>query len=99
MLSPAVVDFFETALRRGNDALNIEDLAVSPDSPGLGKTLEGLDIRGVTGATVLAILRDGNPLVSPPGDLALAAGDRLLALGTGDQLRRLEKLIAAGTAR
>jgi hypothetical protein len=35
---------------------------------------------------VLAILRDGQPLVSPPGDLALAAGD---------QLRRLEKLIAA----
>jgi voltage-gated potassium channel len=99
MLSPAVVDFFETALRRGNDALNIEDLAVSADSPGLGKTLEGLDIRGVTGATVLAILRDGNPLVSPPGDLALAAGDRLLALGTGDQLRRLEQLIAAGSVR
>jgi voltage-gated potassium channel len=96
MLSPAVVDFFETALRRGNDALNIEDLAMAPDSPGVGQTLDTLNIRRTTGATVLAILRDGNPLVSPPGDLALAAGDRLLALGTGDQLRRLEKLIAAG---
>jgi voltage-gated potassium channel len=93
MLSPAVVDFFETALRRGNDALNIEDLAMSADSPSLGKTLGSLDIRRATGATVLAILRDGNPLVSPPGDLALAAGDHLLALGTGDQLRRLETLI------
>jgi Trk K+ transport system NAD-binding subunit len=36
-------------------------------------------------------------VVSPPGDLALTAGDRLLALGTGEQLRRLEKLIAAGS--
>jgi len=98
MLSPAVVDFFETALRRGNDALNIEDLALAADSPSLGKTLDGLDVRRTTGATVLAVLRDGNPLVSPPGDLALAAGDHLLALGTGDQLRRLEKLIAAGVA-
>jgi voltage-gated potassium channel len=96
MLSPAVVDFFETALRRGNDALNIEDLAVGKDSPSLGQTLDTLNIRRTTGATVLAILRDGNPLVSPPGDLRLAAGDRVLALGTGDQLRRLEKLIAAG---
>ena len=96
MLSPAVVDFFETALRRGDDTLNIEDLALSADSPGLGKTLDGLDIRRATGATVLAILRDGNPLVSPPGDLALAAGDHLLALGTGEQLRRLERLIAGG---
>jgi K+/H+ antiporter YhaU regulatory subunit KhtT len=47
---------------------------------------------------VLAVLRDGNPLVSPPGDLTLATGDHLLALGTGDQLRRLEKLITAGAA-
>jgi hypothetical protein len=37
--------------------------------------------------------------VSPPDDLALAAGDRLLALGTGAQLRRLERLIAAGSVR
>lgn len=98
MLSPAVVDFFETALRRGNDALNIEDLAMPADGPSVGQTLEMLDIRRTTGATVLAILRDGNPLVSPPGDLALVAGDHLLALGTGDQLRRLEKLITAGAA-
>jgi voltage-gated potassium channel len=96
MLSPAVVDFFETALRRGNDALAIEDLALSGDSPCVGQSLDTLNIRRTTGATVLAILRDGNPMVSPPGDLALAAGDHLLALGTGDQLRRLEKLITAG---
>jgi hypothetical protein len=37
-------------------------------------------------------------MVSPPGDLALAAADHLLALGTSDQLRRLEKLITAGAA-
>ena len=98
MLSPAVVDFFETALRRGNDALAIEDLALPGDSPCVGQTLDGLNIRRTTGATVLAILRDGNPMVSPPGDLALAAADHLLALGTGDQLRRLEKLITAGAA-
>jgi voltage-gated potassium channel len=98
MLSPAVVDFFETALRRGDDTLNIEDLALTADSAVLGKTLDGLDIRRQTGATVLAVLRDGQPLASPPGDLALAPGDHLLALGTGAQLRSLEQLIAAPTS-
>jgi voltage-gated potassium channel len=98
MLSPAVVDFFETAFRRGQDALAIEDLVLPGDSPCVGRTLDTLDIRRATGATVLAILRDGNPVASPPGDFALAAGDRLLALGTGDQLRRLEKMITAGGA-
>ena len=96
ILKPAVVEFFETALRAGKDALNIEDLAVPADSPVVGRTLDALKIRQVTGATILAILRDGSPLVSPPGDFALSRGDQLLALGTGEQLARLDRLIAAG---
>ena len=96
ILKPAVVDFFETALRTGEIALNIEDVEVTPDSPVIGKALESLDVRRVTGATILAILRDGSPVASPPGDFALAKGDQLLALGTKEQLSRLERLIAAG---
>ena len=57
ILRPAVVDFFETALRAGQVALNIEDVAVTPESPTVGQTLGALDIRRVTGVTVLAILR------------------------------------------
>ena len=91
-----MVDFFETALRKDAETLNIEDLAVPPESPTLGQTLETLSIRRATGATILAILREGNPLVSPPGDLVLSRGDHLLALGTTEQLERLGRLIAAG---
>jgi voltage-gated potassium channel len=93
ILSPAVVDFFETALRRGSEALAIEDIAVPRETRALGQTLETLDIRRATGATVLAILRDGSP-VGLSGDLVIQAGDRLLALGTGEQLQRLERLLA-----
>jgi K+/H+ antiporter YhaU regulatory subunit KhtT len=95
MLNPAVVDFFETALRRGSEKLNIEDLAVGLDSPALGKTLEQLDVRRGTGVSVLAVLREGTPAPSPE-TLPLAAGDQLLALGTEDQLARLEGLVSAG---
>ena len=63
ILRPAVVDFFETALRAGEVALNIEDVAVTPESPTVGQTLGALDIRRVTGVTILAILRGGNPLL------------------------------------
>jgi voltage-gated potassium channel len=96
ILSPSVVDFFETALRRGDQTLNIEDVAVPVDSAAREQSLEALDIRRTTGATVLAVLRDGNPTVSPPGDFRLQAGDRLLALGTREQLEQLERRIAAG---
>ena len=93
ILSPAVVDFFETALRRGEEALNIESVAVGPDTRAVGRTLEALALRQATGATVLAIMRDGTPLVNPTGDTVLAAGDRLLALGTRVQLERVEDVL------
>jgi voltage-gated potassium channel len=94
ILSPTVVDFFETALRRGDESLNIEAVGVGPDSPTVGYTLEDLALRQATGATVLAIMRDGNPTVNPPGDMSLARGDRLLVLGTRDQLERVERVLA-----
>jgi voltage-gated potassium channel len=98
ILKPAVVEFFETAMRAGDDALNIEALAVTADSPAVGQTLDRLSIRRVTGANVLAVLRDAVPVVSPPGDFAVDKGDQLLALGTREQLVRLERLIASGRA-
>jgi voltage-gated potassium channel len=96
ILSPAVVDFFETALKRGHEALAIEDIALPPGSSAIDQTLGALAVRQATGASVLAVLREGTPLPNPPPDLTLRAGDRLLALGTGDQLERLEKLIGSG---
>jgi voltage-gated potassium channel len=95
ILSPAVVDFFETALKRGQEALAIEDVSLPPASSAIGRTLEVLQVRQATGASVLAVLREGTPLPNPPPDLTLKAGDRLLALGTSDQLERLEKLIGS----
>jgi voltage-gated potassium channel len=94
ILSPTVVDFFETALRPGDESLNIEALAVGAESPAAGRSLEALALRQATGATVLAIMRDGNPVANPPGDMTLASGDRLLALGTREQLERVERVLA-----
>jgi voltage-gated potassium channel len=93
ILSPNVVDFFETALRKGSEALNIEDIVIARGSPGAGHSLDGLDVRRATGATVLVILRGDGTSVSPAGDTMLEPGDRLLALGTAEQLRRLEALL------
>jgi voltage-gated potassium channel len=94
ILSPAVIDFFETALKRGQEALAIEDIALPSTGAAVDRTLEALAVRQTTGASVLAVLRDGAPLANPPPDLTLRVGDRLLALGTREQLQRLEELIA-----
>ena len=96
ILNPAVVDFFETALKRDRQSLAIEDVALPPTSLAVGRTLEALALRQTTGVSVLAVLRDGAPFANPPPDLTLQAGDRLLALGTREQLARLENAIASG---
>src|SRR6185436_9260448 len=80
ILSPTVVDFFETALRRGNEWLNIESIVLSDASPGAGRRLGDLDVRRATGATILAIVRGGNAIPNPPAEFVLAPGDQLLAL-------------------
>ena len=89
MLSPRVVDFLETALTTGNKALNIDDVVVGQG----GKTIESLQLNARSGATVLAVVRDGQPTANPRGDLQLASGDHLLVLGTAEQLKLVEQLL------
>ena len=56
-------------------------------------TLADLEVRARTGATILAIERDGVPTPGPPPDFSLREGDRLLAFGDGAALRRLRELL------
>ncbi|CAL1240114.1 potassium channel family protein [Candidatus Methylocalor cossyra] len=94
ILSPAVVDFFDTVIRKGDESINLECITVHHDSPVAGQTIAEFGAREKTGATVLVVLRDNRVLPNPAPDLVLRAGDQLLALGTSDQLERLEELMA-----
>jgi CPA2 family monovalent cation:H+ antiporter-2 len=57
-------------------------LRIPPGSPADGRTLAELNLRGITGATVLAILRDGEQLPVPSGHDVVRAGDVLAIAGT-----------------
>lgn len=93
LLSPRVVDFFETALHRGNKALSIGEIQVVASSSAVGGSLDELRKRG-GGATVLAVLRSPDGAVAVATDkLVLASGDHLLALGTDEQLEALESAL------
>jgi CPA2 family monovalent cation:H+ antiporter-2 len=56
------------------------------NSHGVGKSLAALDLRGRTGATVLAISRDGTAIVSPSATEKLQAGDVLALTGSADAI-------------
>lgn len=95
ILSPTVVDFFETVLKKGPESLNLEDIVVPGESPVQGKSLGELLDACPEGVSVLVVFRGVGALANPKPDLILQAGDRLLALGTVEQLDHLETLVKA----
>ena len=50
--------------------------------PSVGRTLSELDVRGTTGATALAIHREGADVILPSGRERLVAGDVIAFAGT-----------------
>ena len=95
ILSPEVVDFFDTVIRRDEESLNLEGIKVPHGASVIGQTLASLEVVDKTGASVLVILRDKNVLPNPDPETLLRAGDQLLALGTTEELDELEAMISA----
>ena len=91
-LHPAAVDFLETTIKRGKVRLDVADFEVLADSEFVGKSLLELDVRKRCGVNILAILRLGDPVINPDGDFRLEVGDQLIALGTQEQLGKLEEI-------
>lgn len=90
-LRPAVVDFIDTVIHsRGRD-LQMENITVSHDSALAGLTVE--ETRRRTKAAILAISKKSGKLVAnPPGEETIETGDRLITLGTKQQLAALEEI-------
>lgn len=72
--------------QRDADALLVEQIPVPPHSPYAGDPLSATRLRGRTGASVVAVLRDVRVQPSPRPDFVLEAGDLLVTVGTRDAL-------------
>ena len=64
-----------------------------PTSPAAERTLAELNLRGATGATVLAILRHGEPVLVPSGHERVHAGDVLAVAGTEEAIAAARELL------
>ncbi|HEX3158379.1 MAG TPA: cation:proton antiporter [Gemmatimonadaceae bacterium] len=71
-------------------------LEVPPESPAVDRTLADLNLRGLTGATVLAITRNGQQVLIPTGHERLRAGDLLALAGTQEAVSAAERLLRSG---
>jgi monovalent cation:H+ antiporter-2, CPA2 family len=61
-----------------------------------GRSLKDLNLRGRTGATVVALQRGAAPVVVPTGDEVLAAGDTLVVAGTDEAVAAAEQIFSEG---
>ena len=68
-------------------------LEIEPGSPAIGKTLAQLDLRGRTGATVLAITRGDAASVMPSAHDRLEEGDVLAVAGTRADIEAARELL------
>ncbi len=66
----------------------VELFFVLPESELVGRDLRAVDIRGRSGALVIAAVRDGEVLHNPPADYVIEAADQVLILGTREQIAR-----------
>ncbi len=94
ILSPTVVDFFDTLISKGEESLNIESVTVCEGSVFIGQSLRESAVAEMIGANILVVLRAGQVIPNPDPDYVFEQGDQLLALGKPDQLEQLEKLVS-----
>jgi voltage-gated potassium channel len=92
ILRPATVQFIDTIMyRQGND-IEIEEISVPDDSSLCQKTMCQIAIGDHAGATVIAIVRQGEIIVVPGPDEFIKPNDILIGIGLRQQLAKLEQL-------
>jgi len=79
------------AMLPGLGDLTMVEIAAS--SGAVGRTLASLDVRGLTGATVLAISRASRGIVVPTGHEALRTGDVLALTGAHESVQAARALL------
>jgi TrkA domain protein len=89
---PKIVEELEMALGE----LQIEWIPVPDSSPAIGRTLAECGLRARTGVTVIAILREPEPVSGAQPEDRIQTGDTLVAVGKAGQFAQFRRLLAEG---
>ena len=78
--------------------VHLELLEVSPDSAFAGQALKEIPFRAETGANLIKIQRGSQSITIPSGDVRIFPNDKLLAVGTTEQIDRLRTMLDESAA-
>jgi TrkA domain protein len=87
---PKIVEELELALGE----LQIEWVRVPDESPWIGKTLAESGFRAKTGVTIIAILREPEPVSGARPDDMIQRGDTLVTVGKAGQYGAFRRLLS-----
>jgi CPA2 family monovalent cation:H+ antiporter-2 len=85
------------SLREAFSTTSTQTIFISSDFVALGKTLKELDLRGRTGATVTAVVRDGNMEINPGPEFKVETDDILILLGRPEEISIAADFIRQGS--
>ena len=86
---PEVVEFLDVVMHDGTFEVRLVETAITDRSAFARCSLQDCAIRTTTGATVLAVVRQGSFITNPSQDLVLLPDDKLISMGTAEQLEAL----------
>lgn len=90
LIRPGVLDFFEVLSNKSSEELQVEEMVIAKGSKLVGTKLGHFMRAAASGATVLALnSAEGKSKVNPSGQETLYAGDKLIMMGTRQQLDSL----------
>ena len=93
LLRPTVVEFLDVVMHDIEEELLMEDVFVHEKSRFVGNSIVEAREQCAAGANILAVKKKGakRMLANPPADTLIETGDHLVALGTKEQLKELER--------
>ncbi|WP_256761813.1 cation:proton antiporter regulatory subunit [Cohnella sp. WQ 127256] len=89
---PKALDTIQVTL----DELVIEWQKIEPHFKSINKSIEELQVRARSGATILAIVEKGNQKINPEPEYKLMAGMTLVIAGERKQIKLLHNLLLQG---
>ncbi|MCU0622079.1 MAG: TrkA C-terminal domain-containing protein [Gemmatimonadales bacterium] len=72
----------------------LASVTIAPGSRAAGRELADVNLRGLTGATVVAIVRDGRRTANPDGHERIEAGDVVALAGSEAAVASARELLA-----
>ncbi|MEO3823842.1 cation:proton antiporter regulatory subunit [Actinomadura sp. B10D3] len=83
-------------LHRQVEGLVTEQIPIAPGSPYDGRPLGDTRSRTRTGASIVAVVREGQVIASPRPDFVFHAGDIIVVVGTGEGTAAVAQILSDG---